>query len=160
MYVIVKIVFHLFFFFSSRRRHTRLQGDWSSDVCSSDLDAGRARSRHRRRDRGLPPLPAQGPQAHGREPPLAPPDVRVPAEGGSPRPGVAVRRRARPASARLDGLARLPAPRRRQVRGGGRPPGRAARDRAVDRKSTRLNSSHLVISYAVFCLKKKQNTTW
>ena len=27
----------LLFFFSSRRRHTRLQGDWSSDVCSSDL---------------------------------------------------------------------------------------------------------------------------
>src|SRR5256885_9291997 len=26
-----------FFLFSSRRRHTRLQGDWSSDVCSSDL---------------------------------------------------------------------------------------------------------------------------
>src|SRR5256885_17002105 len=30
----------LFFFFSSRRRHTRLQGDWSSDVCSSDLPDG------------------------------------------------------------------------------------------------------------------------
>src|SRR5688500_19801405 len=29
---------------------------------------------------------------------------------------------------------------------------------AADRKSTRLNSSHLVISYAVFCLKKKKNT--
>src|SRR2546426_9126297 len=28
----------------------------------------------------------------------------------------------------------------------------------VDRKSTRLNSSHLVISYAVFCLKKKRKT--
>src|SRR5256885_5898110 len=28
----------------------------------------------------------------------------------------------------------------------------------VDRKSTRLNSSHLVISYAVFCLKKKEKT--
>src|SRR6266487_4791241 len=28
-----------FFFFSSRRRHTRWTGDWSSDVCSSDLDA-------------------------------------------------------------------------------------------------------------------------
>src|SRR5256885_5708788 len=27
----------ILFFFSSRRRHTRLQGDWSSDVCSSDL---------------------------------------------------------------------------------------------------------------------------
>src|SRR5256885_6861156 len=31
-----------------------------------------------------------------------------------------------------------------------------ASDRLADRKSTRLNSSHLVISYAVFCLKKKK----
>src|SRR5256885_8870196 len=30
-------------------------------------------------------------------------------------------------------------------------------ERSPDRKSTRLNSSHLVISYAVFCLKKKKN---
>src|SRR5947207_7857723 len=30
--------------------------------------------------------------------------------------------------------------------------------RKIDRKSTRLNSSHTVISYAVFCLKKKKNT--
>src|SRR5256885_6446458 len=29
-----------------------------------------------------------------------------------------------------------------------------------DRKSTRLNSSHLVISYAVFCLKKKKTTSY
>src|SRR5256885_3930787 len=29
-------------------------------------------------------------------------------------------------------------------------------ERVIDRKSTRLNSSHLVISYAVFCLKKKK----
>src|SRR5215208_5576003 len=29
-----------FFFFSSRRRHTRWPRDWSSDVCSSDLDHG------------------------------------------------------------------------------------------------------------------------
>src|SRR5256885_16825900 len=29
-------------------------------------------------------------------------------------------------------------------------------NKAIDRKSTRLNSSHLVISYAVFCLKKKK----
>src|SRR3712207_8974779 len=36
--------------------------------------------------------------------------------------------------------------------GGGRPP-----DGALDRKSTRLNSSHANISYAVFCLKKKTN---
>src|SRR2546422_4854678 len=31
-----------FFFFSSRRRHTRCSRDWSSDVCSSDLANGRA----------------------------------------------------------------------------------------------------------------------
>src|SRR5690348_17538724 len=30
-------VLFFFFFFSSRRRHTRWTGDWSSDVCSSDL---------------------------------------------------------------------------------------------------------------------------
>src|SRR5260221_1726626 len=34
-----------------------------------------------------------------------------------------------------------------------------SRDRR-DRKSTRLNSSHTVISYAVFCLKKKKTTRW
>src|SRR5256885_11412266 len=38
----------------------------------------------------------------------------------------------------------------RRAQGGG------LRDRRADRKSTRLNSSHLVISYAVFCLKKKK----
>src|SRR5256885_3081238 len=38
----------------------------------------------------------------------------------------------------------------------GRPPRRAGWI-GGDRKSTRLNSSHLVISYAVFCLKKKKN---
>src|SRR5256884_6342554 len=31
---------HVFFFFSSRRRHTRCSRDWSSDVCSSDLLPG------------------------------------------------------------------------------------------------------------------------
>src|SRR5437773_12554473 len=38
-----------------------------------------------------------------------------------------------------------------RARGDGRPP------EAPDRKSTRLNSSHITISYAVFCLKKKKN---
>src|SRR5690625_6694885 len=33
--------------------------------------------------------------------------------------------------------------------------GRLIREQAKDRKSTRLNSSHVAISYAVFCLKKK-----
>src|SRR5436189_6479241 len=42
--------FDLLFFFSSRRRHTRYIGDWSSDVCSSDLSAAPARPRRRRID--------------------------------------------------------------------------------------------------------------
>src|SRR5437867_7867801 len=33
----ISMRFFFFFFFSSRRRHTRSYGDWSSDVCSSDL---------------------------------------------------------------------------------------------------------------------------
>src|SRR2546430_5766771 len=33
----LKVRWHRFFFFSSRRRHTRFDCDWSSDVCSSDL---------------------------------------------------------------------------------------------------------------------------
>src|SRR5256885_11476690 len=47
---------------------------------------------------------------------------------------------------------------RRGRAGGGcqHPADPVARLRAADRKSTRLNSSHLVISYAVFCLKKKK----
>src|SRR5205807_4966111 len=41
----------LLFFFSSRRRHTRLQGDWSSDVCSSDLT--RFETAYERRSQGF-----------------------------------------------------------------------------------------------------------
>src|SRR3712207_7732255 len=45
-----------------------------------------------------------------------------------------------------------------------RPPRRVLRDAAelpdLDRKSTRLNSSHANISYAVFCLKKKKRPKW
>src|SRR2546430_4230478 len=77
------------FFFSSRRRHTRFDCDWSSDVCSSDLVPG---------GRWLRPARAR------------------------PRP-----------------------------RAGG-----DHRGAEQDRKSTRLNSSHSQISYAVFCLKKKK----
>src|SRR2546426_6324678 len=46
---------------------------------------------------------------------------------------------------------RAPAPRRRRAR-----EERGRQADLLDRKSTRLNSSHLVISYAVFCLKKKK----
>src|SRR5256885_3625413 len=70
------------FFFSSRRRHTRLQGDWSSDVCSSDLasraiarpsssrrragsrDRGHESNRHPRRRTSIPQLPARVQRGH------------------------------------------------------------------------------------------------
>src|SRR5207248_8857586 len=35
--IVMNFYLIFFFFFSSRRRHTRSYGDWSSDVCSSDL---------------------------------------------------------------------------------------------------------------------------
>src|SRR5437764_4228411 len=38
--------YFFFFFFSSRRRHTRYIGDWSSDVCSSDLERPRNALHH------------------------------------------------------------------------------------------------------------------
>src|SRR5256885_12153260 len=94
------LVHSVFFFFSSRRRHTRLQGDWSSDVCSSDLHQ-------------------MG-------------DAAVAGRGVGVLAGVLLHL----GQELLVVLAR----------------------ELGDRKSTRLNSSHLVISYAVFCLKKKKNT--
>src|SRR2546429_6060977 len=47
----------------------------------------------------------------------------------------------------------------RPVRALGHPGGGEPESRRADRKSTRLNSSHGYISYAVFCLKKKKNVT-
>src|SRR5256885_8244081 len=72
-------------------------------------------------------------------------------DGGAPAGGASSRSSAAPA-------ARGPA---RFRSGGGTQTFRTSSDAASqpDRKSTRLNSSHLVISYAVFCLKKKKNKT-
>src|SRR5256886_17379337 len=52
VYILVRTAVLCFFFFSSRRRHTRFDCDWSSDVCSSDLnmrtlDAVRPETRRR-----------------------------------------------------------------------------------------------------------------
>src|SRR5256885_6083537 len=54
------------FFFSSRRRHTRLQGDWSSDVCSSDLAV--LRKYGRRKDGCEGAGRNQEPSLHGKPP--------------------------------------------------------------------------------------------
>src|SRR5256885_12112819 len=107
-----KLVHLIFFFFSSRRRHTRLQGDWSSDVCSSDL--GQKADEEPDEQPG-PPQERERQAEDGRQLHIAHPhpprrDDREDEEGAE----------------------------------------------GKDRKSTRLNSSHLVISYAVFCLKKKK----
>src|SRR6266446_3325023 len=57
-----------FFFFSSRRRHTRLQGDWSSDVCSSDLEHAFARGGRRLpRQRAAPGGPGRDPRVRSEE---------------------------------------------------------------------------------------------
>src|SRR5690606_40117328 len=103
-----------FFFFSSRRRHTRFSRDWSSDVCSSDLDIEEHEG-----DRD----PAQAAVVHRIVGQIA----DVPGEQAGPEQ-----------------------PQQRR----GSDPGQNPRVR--DRKSTRLNSSHVKISYAVFCLKKKK----
>src|SRR5256885_4414128 len=113
----------LYFFFSSRRRHTRLQGDWSSDVCSSDLQR-----------LGVPALLHQQRRRSVRKLRLQAAEVIL-----ADRRGVALLGATHPQLIELERVVE-----RR----------RAARHR--DRKSTRLNSSHLVISYAVFCLKKKK----
>src|SRR5690349_21999580 len=96
----LRVLIFFFFFFQAEDGIRDPLRDWSSDVCSSDLQAGREEP-HRRRD-------------------------------------VRDRRRSRK--------------RRRQEAWLDR---RRARQRS-DRKSTRLNSSHVEISYAVFCLKKKK----
>src|SRR2546430_13494217 len=85
------VILSIFFFFSSRRRHTRFDCDWSSDVCSSDLRGSNFEA--------LAESVAAG---------------RIP----NAELAIVVSNR--------------------------------------DRKSTRLNSSHSQISYAVFCLKKKK----
>src|SRR5690242_11530512 len=87
-----------FFFFSSRRRHTRLTCDWSSDVCSSDLTCDSCRAYW---NTGQDLAADWYVAARADQPPIS--------------------------------------------------------NQIADRKSTRLNSSHMSISYAVFCLKKKNN---
>src|SRR2546430_7432007 len=100
------------FFFSSRRRHTRFDCDWSSDVCSSDL-VREAMMDLQRRVHALHTQMIQLGQDRG--------EIR----GDLP-------------------AAEIAHVFRQTIFG-----------TLLDRKSTPLNSSHSQISYAVFCLKKK-----
>src|ERR1035438_8659062 len=116
-------------FFSSRRRHTRCLSDWSSDVCSSDL-----------RLAGF---------------------VKPDSEGGAIDRDAGTRVAQQSLSPELahvmgNDLARSADILCQQLVGERRHRHRAVLALGSDRKSTRLNSSHLGISYAVFCLKKKK----
>src|SRR5256885_3163072 len=115
-YVEACLISEICFFFSSRRRHTRLQGDWSSDVCSSDLPLRPRDAAERARVR----LVTQVAELY-------------------------VQTQMSPLFRLFDTKERDAAAIEAQIS-------------KLDRKSTRLNSSHLVISYAVFCLKKKKNS--
>src|SRR5437867_5528617 len=109
-----------FFFFSSRRRHTRSYGDWSSDVCSSDLDWVECQ---RKRSRSASSF---WPSAQ-----LVYPSTIAPGRVSN---GEAT------AALIIGVFVALPALLSALF----------WRD-DEDRKSTRLNSSHRTISYAVFC---------
>src|SRR5207248_4977216 len=73
----------VFFFFSSRRRHTRSYGDWSSDVCSSDLGelerAGRPGLLRPGREGAAGPhgRGASGPRTVGQDPAQSAPDSKI-----------------------------------------------------------------------------------
>src|SRR5256886_7317196 len=114
--MLADLVLIAFFFFSSRRRHTRFDCDWSSDVCSSDLGV-------------------------------------VPNSGYS-RLNVTAASQAQIAPwLNSDVTMTYTYDNNDQVFKGTC----GTISTCGDRKSTRLNSSHSQISYAVFCLKKKKN---
>src|SRR2546430_11693005 len=106
----------IFFFFSSRRRHTRFDCDWSSDVCSSDLTAAGFQALDNNLGDSNTAVGANALLNNRR-------GTNNIALGSS-------------AGTNLT----------------------TGNYNIEDRKSTRLNSSHSQISYAVFCLKKKTQT--
>src|SRR2546430_15045688 len=55
----------MFFFFSSRRRHTRFDCDWSSDVCSSDLTLSTCSARRRTSCRSRKTRSPSAPRCYG-----------------------------------------------------------------------------------------------
>src|SRR5437879_9121940 len=80
-----------------------------------------------------------------------------------PRRPVLSRRSLPSAASRINGARKLqqfvePSVRKERQRADAGTPKNFSESSQLDRKSTRLNSSHRCISYAVFCLKKKNNT--
>src|SRR2546422_3099935 len=149
------------FFFSSRRRHTRCSRDWSSDVCSSDLVKGSERRRtNRLRAAATPNISSRWSSTRvGRSSKRC----ATPSGGSRRSAKVSSARRSPPCCSATENSSSACAGREGFVppRCTGRPSKKACASRRSrstdrDRKSTRLNSSHGYISYAVFCLKKKK----
>src|SRR5690606_40826269 len=65
-WICIVLFYSFYFFFSSRRRHTRFSRDWSSDVCSSDLHHPKPRRPDRGRERAWRGHPLPHPPAHPR----------------------------------------------------------------------------------------------
>src|SRR5438876_2084705 len=72
-----------FFFFSSRRRHTRWTGDWSSDVCSSDLCPMFTETPQAIEAEAKSPTPSRNIRRRPKASPKAPPD-KINAERNNP----------------------------------------------------------------------------
>src|SRR5690625_5622922 len=125
------------FFFSSRRRHTRWPRDWSSDVCSSDLPFGEWNQAEILVHRGTVVHFQNG-------------EAVLEYEIGTEEWNEMV------ANSKFAGMEEFATNETGYI---------ALQDHSddvwfrniKDRKSTRLNSSHVAISYAVFCLKKKKD---
>ena len=141
------------FFFSSRRRHTSSLCDWSSDVCSSDLP-----------QREMDSIKSGGPAATTNGQYKMQGCCRNENRAKKKRAAAATRNgqyKKRGAAAARNGQYKMQGRCRNEkwsVKKAGALPQREPGQykKWGDRKSTRLNSSHTVISYAVFCLKKKK----
>src|SRR5256886_2706894 len=171
---------YIFFFFSSRRRHTRFDCDWSSDVCSSDLSRSllprltttATSSRSSPSACRCAPVPMASIETNTPTAQVTPIRIVSTAPLRAARPprlsrsrAVDCRRKFMTFFLALGQCGRNPEARREQRRHRRtyqrhqHCKAQTDRERDLqDRKSTRLNSSHSQISYAVFCLKKKKHT--
>src|SRR5438034_4031187 len=150
-------------------RERRHRGDEAADAAAARRPRAAVLHLHVRPGGGGGALPHHGRKGAGDHPGAARVDVgtrraalrdRRPGRRGEDPPAPRIRRvdhRRRGRAAELRGPAlRVPAAAARHGTAGADGIRAGARGLIPDRKSTRLNSSHTVISYAVFCLKKKK----
>ena len=154
------MLFRSLFFFSSRRRHTRLRRDWSSDVCSSDLSSFNYSKNWKASSASLGFNTFRDLSIENR----TPESFSYLNEGiyksykyeDGPKFNFNI------GSRKIFGVGdswynSVTSSYTVKTSMGRRDHSLIRETNSTDRKSTRLNSSHVVISYAVFCLKKKRS---